>query len=207
MARIDWDWLVPEQLSLWASASRGNETVRLRVANTAPDLNAASFDFAHSMWSSRLATTMARLSAISIHRSLAAVSDTPYRSAYGVLALLESDADARHRALADGEAQLAKASVSHNHISLREYGIDACLQAGEWQAAEDNCSNLERFTSAEPLPLSDFLIARGRALARFGRGERDAPLLAGLLKLRDEAVACELNVALPALEKAIGALQ
>ena len=56
-------------------------------------------------------------------------------------------------------------------------------------------------------PLSDFLIARGRALARFGRGERDAPLLAGLLKLRDEAVACELNVALPALEKAIGALQ
>ena len=128
-------------------------------------------------------------------------------SAYGVLALLESDADARHRALADGEAQLAKASVGHNHISLREYGIDACLQAGEWQAAEDNCSNLERFTSAEPLPLSDFLIARGRALARFGRGERDAPLLAGLLKLRDEAVACELNVALPALEKAIGALQ
>ena len=126
---------------------------------------------------------------------------------YGVLARLQTDRDARHRALADGEAELAKGSVSHNHIALREHGIDASLDAGDWQAAEDCCLKLELYTSAEPLPWSDFLIARGRALARFRRGERDASLLATLSTLRDKAVAGELLVALPALENAIGALQ
>ena len=124
-------------------------------------------------------------------------------SAYGVLALLESDPDLRRRALADGEALLAKASVSHNHIYLREYGIDACLETGEWDAAEAFCANLEKYTSAEPLPLSDFLIARGRALARFGRGERDAPLLAILTSLRDAAATADITVSLPALEAAV----
>ena len=124
-------------------------------------------------------------------------------SAYGVLALLESDPDLRRRALADGEALLAKASVSHNHIYLREYGIDACLETGEWDAAEAFCANLEKYTSAEPLPLSDFLIARGRALARFGRGERDAALLAILTSLRDAAATADITVSLPALEAAV----
>ena len=124
-------------------------------------------------------------------------------SCYGVLARLETDQGARQRALAEGEAQLAKASVSHNHISLREHGIEASIDAGDWQAAEDCCMKLEQYTAGEPLQWSDFLIARGRALARFGRGERGATLRADLTRLRDEAATAELNVALPALDKAL----
>ena len=40
-------------------------------------LEGAWFDFDHRRWSSRLATRTARSSAISVHRSAAAVSDTP----------------------------------------------------------------------------------------------------------------------------------
>ena len=124
-------------------------------------------------------------------------------SVYGIMARLETDQAARERALAGGEAQLAKGCVSHNHLTLREHAIEASIEAGDWQAAEDFCAKLERYTAAEPLPWCDFLIARGRALARFGRGERDATLQATLVRLRDEAAAAELNIALPALNAAL----
>ncbi len=124
-------------------------------------------------------------------------------SVYGIMARLETDQAARERALAGGEAQLAKGCVSHNHLTLREHAIEASIEAGDWQAAEDFCAKLERYTAGEPLPWSDFVIARGRALARFGRGERDATLQATLVRLRDEAAAVELNIALPALNAAL----
>lgn len=124
-------------------------------------------------------------------------------TAFGVLALLEEDPAARMRALADGEAQLAKASVSHNHIALREHGIDACLDAGDWDAVQECCNRLEHYTAAERLPWCDFLVARGRALARHGRGDRDPPLRATLEQLCRQAVDEELDIARPALERAL----
>jgi len=124
-------------------------------------------------------------------------------TAYGVLARLATTPVARAQALAQGEAQLANGCVSHNHVDLREHGIEVSLEAGEWQAAEDVCARLEHYTAAEPLPWSNFLVARGRALARFGRGERTTSLQATLAQLRDEAVAAELDIGLPALAKAL----
>ena len=62
---------------------------------------------------------------------------------------------------------------------------------------------LEDYTRAEPLPLSDFFIARGRALAAFGRGRRDAALAAELERLRHDADRVGLRIALPALETAL----
>ena len=124
-------------------------------------------------------------------------------SVYGIIARLETGRAARECALAEGEAQLAKGCVSHNHLALREHAIDASIEAGDWQAAEDFCAKLGRYTAEEPLPWSDFVIARGRALARFGRGERNAALQATLVRLRDEAAAAELDIALPALDAAL----
>ncbi len=125
---------------------------------------------------------------------------------YGVLARLEPDREGRENALAQGEAQLVKGCVSHNHFILREHGIEACLAAGDWQAVEDLCARMDRYTGANPLPWSMFLCDRGRALARFGRGERDAALHAELVRLRDLAVAAQLDVALPAIKRALAAL-
>jgi len=53
------------------------------------------------------------------------------------------------------------------------------------------------------LPMSDFIVARGLALARHGRGERSAELTNALVELRDVARRAGLNAALPAMERAL----
>ncbi len=62
---------------------------------------------------------------------------------------------------------------------------------------------LEDYVSAEPLPLTDFLVARGRALAAFGKGERNDTLIEELRRLAQEARDHELALAIPALENAL----
>jgi hypothetical protein len=52
---------------------------------------------------------------------------------------------------------------------------------------------------AEPTPWSDFFVARGRALAAFGRGGRD---VAELARLSDEGKKLGLLIALTTIEAA-----
>ena len=59
--------------------------------------------------------------------------------------------------------------------------------------------------SVEPLPRTDFFIARGRALAAFGRGNRDDAAMGEIKRLRDEAERVGLKPALSALDKALAA--
>ena len=124
---------------------------------------------------------------------------------FGVCALIETDVDKRRNLLAEGEAQLARGCVSHNHVWLRDLAIEVSLEIGDWDAAEQNCARIRAYTAAEPLPMSDFLIGRGLALARFGRGERGADLRSELVELRARASAAELNSSLPAIETALAA--
>jgi len=81
--------------------------------------------------------------------------------------------------------------------------METCLQMGEWNEADRYAQAAEDYTSAEPLPYIDFLIARGRALADFGRGNRDDATTQELQRLRDEAERVGLKVAIPALEEAL----
>ncbi len=64
---------------------------------------------------------------------------------------------------------------------------------------------LKAFTSIEPLPRTDFFIARGRALAAFGRGIRDDATMQELQRLRGEAERVGFKTALSALDKALAA--
>jgi hypothetical protein len=84
--------------------------------------------------------------------------------------------------------------------------MDACLRSGDWDEVERYAAVLEDYTRPEPLPSSDFFIARGRALAAFGRGQRDAATTEALQRLRDEAAGVGLVTALPALEEALAAI-
>ncbi len=59
---------------------------------------------------------------------------------------------------------------------------------------------LEDYTRSEPLPWSEFFIARGRVLAAYGRGRRDAALTAEIRRLREDGERLGLRTALPALE-------
>ena len=122
---------------------------------------------------------------------------------HGVRALAETDPSARRQFLEEGERLLALGCVSHNHIQLRELAIEAFLEMGDWDAVERSCERIRSYTAAEPLALSEFTIARGLALARFGRGERGADLRAALTELREVATRAELNSALPAIEAAL----
>ena len=74
---------------------------------------------------------------------------------------------------------------------------------GDWDAVELSCERIRSYTAAEPLAASEFTIARGRVLARFGRGERGAELSATLAQLREIARRAELNSVLPTIEAAL----
>jgi len=115
---------------------------------------------------------------------------------HGVCALVETDRDARIAWLEAGERQLALGCVSHNHIQLRELAIDVLLELGDVDGVEQQCAAIAAYTANtanESLPMSEFSMPRGRALARFGRGERSQGLLDDLRALRSTASQSEMN--------------
>ena len=93
--------------------------------------------------------------------------------------------------------------MGSNHLHYYRFAMEACLDAEEWQAVETYAQALEDYTSAEPLPWSDFFIARGRALAAFGHGKCDDATTQELKRLHEEAERMGLKVAIPALEEVL----
>jgi len=125
---------------------------------------------------------------------------------HGVIAGLTPDDAERDRALARGEELLADGCVSHNHFHFYTNAIEVCLTAGRWDAAERYCGKLDAYAALEPLPWTEFIVARGRALAQLGRGERGVQLATELRELQATAAKAEINDSLPALEAAIAAV-
>ncbi len=123
--------------------------------------------------------------------------------ALGALALVTRNAGRRRSALAEGEELLRGNSISHNFLDFYAVAVDTCLQTGEWDEVDRYAQALEDYTSAEPLPYTDFLIARGRALAAFGRGNRDDATMQELQRLRDEGERVGLKVTIRALDEAL----
>ena len=66
-----------------------------------------------------------------------------------------------------------------------------------------NCVRIESYMAQEPLPMSDWIVRRGRALARVAGGERGDTLAATLRALHDEGTRAEIVALLPALDAAI----
>jgi class 3 adenylate cyclase/tetratricopeptide (TPR) repeat protein len=125
---------------------------------------------------------------------------------YGELARAARDAAERAQALREGEALLEAGAVSHNHFWFASHAIEAALEEEDWEGIEHYCAQLERYSAREPLPWSDFVTARGRALARVGRGERGPELRETLTALRETAAQAEFNAALPALDTALATM-
>jgi class 3 adenylate cyclase/tetratricopeptide (TPR) repeat protein len=121
----------------------------------------------------------------------------------GTLARISDDAGERRAALAEAEALLAAGSVSHNYLWFYHEAIETALSTGEWDASERYAAALENYTRPEPLPWADFAVARGRALAAFGRGARDDATIAELRRLRGTAERDGMQLMLPALQAAL----
>jgi class 3 adenylate cyclase/tetratricopeptide (TPR) repeat protein len=122
----------------------------------------------------------------------------------GEIALSADDPALQRKALQDGENLLKEPSLSHNHFNFYRDAMSVCLDKQDWDEVERYAAALEEFTRAEPLPWCDFYIARGRALAAFGRGKRDGALIRELEQLRDEGEHAGLKLALPELDAALG---
>jgi tetratricopeptide (TPR) repeat protein len=120
-----------------------------------------------------------------------------------VHAALSNDPSERRAALKEAEAILDSGCVSHNQFWFAQLAIDQALAAGEWDEVERYAGRLEAYMREEPLAWPEFVIARGRALAAWGRGKRDAELAAELKHLRDVAQGAGLVLAAAALESAV----
>jgi tetratricopeptide (TPR) repeat protein len=121
----------------------------------------------------------------------------------GEIALSADDPALQRSALQEGENLLKEPSLSHNHFNFYRDAMSVCLDKQDWDEVERYAAALEKFTSAEPLSWCDFYIARGRTLAAFGRGKRDAALVSELQRLRKVADEAGLKHALPELDTAL----
>ena len=121
-------------------------------------------------------------------------------------AVLTDDEALSQAILKEAEDILDTACVAHNHFWFAQTAITHALQNGTWDRAERYAARLEVYTQSEPLPWSDFLIAKGRALAAWGRGERSTVCVRELRRLKSIAMdkhlirdLDELNTALVAV--------
>ena len=106
----------------------------------------------------------------------------------GTLALVAQDEAVRAEALRKGLELLDHGSVSHNHFYFYRDAMEVSATHQRWSDLERYAGRLQAYTRGEPLPWADLLIARGQALARFGRDPQDAAARSELLRVRTEAL-------------------
>lgn len=123
-----------------------------------------------------------------------------------VEAALSDDETVSQALLKEAEAILDAGCVAHNHFWFAQVAIDHALHAGAWDRADRYAKRLETYTQTEPLPWSDFLIAKGRALTTWGRGERNAECARELQRLRSMALERHLVFDLNKLNNALAAV-
>lgn len=122
---------------------------------------------------------------------------------YGTLARAGVDQVSRKQAREKGEELLTDQALSHSHFVFCDMAIQSSLDDGQWPEAEHYCALLEAYTAPEPFAWGEFVVARGRALCRAGRGETGAELLAELKALHAQAEQTQCLVFLPGLDVAI----
>ena len=121
----------------------------------------------------------------------------------GMLAVATDDSAERMAALAEAEALLEGSNAGFNHLLCRRDAIDASLAARNFSEALRHAAALEASTRSQPLPWSDFFIARGRALARFATDPDDAAVREELKRLRAEGQRLGQLVALVEIDAAL----
>jgi class 3 adenylate cyclase/tetratricopeptide (TPR) repeat protein len=120
------------------------------------------------------------------------------------MALAGGRESSRRAALQEGETIVRSGCLAHVALWFYRDALEASLNAGDWDAADDYAAAFEAYMRPEPLPWAEFFIARGRALAAHGRGRGDEATFGELQRLRAEAERLELRAPLPALERALG---
>jgi len=139
--------------------------------------------------------------AVEIHRETGPAFDGPRTLAF--LAYATEDDKVREESLAEGERIIEEGCVGHNVLFFYRDAIDVALKLGQWKEVGRYAASLEAYTRAEPLPWSDFFIARARALAAHGAGRRDARFARELERLREEAARVGFRTVVEPIEQAL----
>ncbi len=107
--------------------------------------------------------------------------------AYAALALVVDDESLIRALLQEGEDLLERGCVSHNYLEFYHLGIEVALGIGDTPRAFRYASQLESYTSVEPVAWANVVIARGRALAAAASAapDADARLCEALAATRD----------------------
>ncbi len=121
------------------------------------------------------------------------------------LALLDDDPASRRKALDEGEKILGEGCVGHNYFAFYRDAMEVALAERDWNGLNRYATALEDYSRPEPLPLANFFVARGRALAKHGLGQCDVATMTELRRLRDEAHRIGFRNTLPALDEALAA--
>ena len=124
-------------------------------------------------------------------------------SVLAVEAALTEDEAASQALLKEAESILDAGCVAHNHFWFAQMAIRHALDTSAWDRAEHYAARLEVYTQREPLPWSGYLVARGRSLAAWGRGERGAACTAELQRLKSIAEVRNLQLDLAELSGAL----
>jgi len=124
----------------------------------------------------------------------------------GVKAALSEDPNQRKNLLAEAESILESGCVAHNYPYFANISINLHLDLNDWSEVDRQATYLETKTRQQPLTWSDFMIARARALAAFGRGERSDDLMVEITRLQEQASQAGLKSALPGIEQALAAV-
>jgi class 3 adenylate cyclase/tetratricopeptide (TPR) repeat protein len=124
----------------------------------------------------------------------------------GAIACALEQAHERRAALSEGEELIAQGGVGHNQLWFYPDAIEVALELAEYDEVERYAARLEDFTRPEPLPWSEFFIARGRILAAVGRGEQNPRIVDTLHHLRKEGERLGYSIALPAVETVLASI-
>ena len=123
-----------------------------------------------------------------------------------VLIRATDDPDEAKEVIAQTERLLAEGCISHNYFEYHLEMIEYALEGRRWDDVERHCRALEDYTRGEPLPRTDYFIARGRTLAAVGCGQGDETTVRDLQRLRDDGEQAGLAIALPAIDRALSSL-
>jgi len=122
----------------------------------------------------------------------------------GAIALATDDPRRRSEALGRGEAILREGCPSHNHFRFYRDAIEVSLRERLWDDAKYYASALESCFGTQSSAWSDFIIARGRALAEAGNERPSQEVRGRLRQLHDHALSVGMRAVIPQLDEALG---